>query len=207
VSQGVRVGAVILAAGASSRMGRPKQLLQVGDTSLLRRAALSALKAKCAPVVVVTGANAELMRLELEVLKVEESVNDDWESGMASSIRTGIEALCSCAPDLDAAVLMLCDQPYATAGVIAGLIDAFEATHKPVVASTYGDSFGVPAFFDRTLFAELIGLEGQAGAKEIIKRHALEAHFHAFPGGAMDVDTPEDFARLLANEGSQVDER
>jgi molybdenum cofactor cytidylyltransferase len=93
---------------------------------------------------------------------------------------------------------MLCDQPHVTAGVISGLVAAHHATGRPVVASTYGGGFGVPAFFSRTLFAELTRLEGLSGAKEVIKRHASEAHFLPFQGGEVDVDTPDDFSRLMA---------
>jgi molybdenum cofactor cytidylyltransferase len=192
------VGAVILAAGSSSRMGSPKQTLQYRGRSLLRRAALAALGAGCRPVVVVTGANAELSRGELDGLDVREVLNKSWETGMASSVRAGVEALAGA--DADAAVLMLCDQPHVTADIISGLVAAHRATRRPVVASTYGGSFGVPALFARALFAELARLEGAAGAKQVIKKHAAEAHFLSFPGGEVDLDTPGDLSRLTAKD-------
>lgn len=198
-SSSVGVGAVILAAGSSSRMGSPKQTLPFRGTSLLRRAALAALGAGCRPVVVVTGAHAELSRRELDGLDARDVLNPQWETGMASSIRAGIEGLIGADPEAAAAILMLCDQPHVTAGVLSGLIAAHRATGRPVIASTYGGSFGVPAFFSRTLFAELTRLEGLSGAKEIIKRHASEARFLLFQGGEVDVDTPDDFSRLIAN--------
>ncbi|HEX8847433.1 MAG TPA: nucleotidyltransferase family protein [Pyrinomonadaceae bacterium] len=191
------VGAVILAAGSSSRMGSPKQTLQFRGESLLRRAALAALGAGCGPVIVVTGAHSELSRCELDGLDVREVLNTHWETGMASSIRAGVEGLVSATPDVVAAVLLLCDQPHVTARIISGLVAAHRATGSAVVASTYGGSFGVPALFSRTLFAELARLEGAAGAKSVIKRHASEAHFLPFQGGEVDVDTPDDFARLI----------
>lgn len=197
-SNSANVGAVILAAGSSSRMGSPKQILQFEGKSLLRRAALAALGAACSPVVVVTGAHAELCRRELDQLDVREAFNPDWETGMASSIRTGIEALVSMEPDITAVVLLLCDQPHVTSDVIVNLVATHHATGRPLVASTYDESFGVPALFSRTLFTELTELEGMAGAKEIIKRHASEAHFLRFPAGEVDVDTPHDFSCLLA---------
>ncbi len=197
-SDSAGVGAVVLAAGSSSRMGGPKQTLRYRGESLLRRAALAALGAGCRPVVVVTGAHAELSRRELEGLDVREEFNPGWEAGMASSIRAGVEALLSADPRAAAAVLMLCDQPHATADVIYGLVEAHRAGGRPVVASVYGGSFGVPALFARSLFAELARLEGAAGAKQVIRRHASEAHFLPFPGGEVDVDTPDDFSRLNA---------
>jgi len=189
---------VILAAGSSSRMGRPKQTLSYRGESLLRRVARAALGAGCRPVVVVTGAAAELSRRELEGLGVREVFNQRWETGMASSVRAGVEALLNADPDAAAAVLLLCDQPHVTAEVISGLVAAHRANGSPVVASVYGGSFGVPALFARALFAELARLEGAAGAKRVIKRHAAEAHFLPFPGGEVDVDTPDDFSRLTA---------
>ena len=170
---------------------------------MLRRAALAALGAGCRPVVVVTGANAELSRGELGGLDVREALNTLWETGMASSVRAGVEGLTDADPDAAAAVLMLCDQPHVTAEVIGGLVAAYRAKGSPVVASVYGGSFGVPALFGRAVFAELAQLEGAAGAKQVIKRYAGEAHFLPFPGGEVDVDTPDDFSRLSAEGVAQ----
>lgn len=179
-------------------MGSPKQTLQYRGESLLRRAAVAALGAGCRPVIVVTGAHAELSRRELNGLDVREVFNPLWETGMASSIRAGVEVLVSANADADAVVLLLCDQPYVTAEIISGLLAAHRTTGSTLVASTYGSSFGVPAIFGRSLFAELTRLEGAAGAKQVIKRHGAGAHFIPFPGGEVDVDTPEDFSRLTA---------
>lgn len=201
-SNSAGVGAVVLAAGSSSRMGSPKQTLQFRGESLLRRAVLAALGAGCCPVIVVMGANAELSRRELGGLDVREVLNTRWETGMASSIRAGVEGLVDADADLAAAVLLLCDQPHVTIDVISGLVAAHRATMRPVIASTYGGSFGVPALFSRTLFAELIRLEGTSGAKQVIKRHASEAHFLPFHGGEVDVDTPDDFSRLIEGESA-----
>lgn len=180
-------------------MGSPKQILKFRGESLLKRAALAALGAGCRPVIVVTGAHAGLSRVELDGLDVLEVFNPHWETGMASSVRAGVEALLNADADLTAAVLMLCDQPHVTADIISGLIAAHRAAGSlPLVASTYGGSFGVPALFGRALFAELAQLQGAAGARQVIKRHASEAHFLSFPNGEVDVDTPDDFLRLTA---------
>jgi molybdenum cofactor cytidylyltransferase len=197
------VGAVILAAGASSRMGTPKQLLQYRGQTLLRRAALTALEAGCSPVVVVTGAHAEQFRAELRGLDVLEAKNPQWESGMGSSVRAGVEALVGADANAVAVILMLCDQPFVTPKIVAGLVAAHRATGSPIVASQYGESFGVPALFSRSIFAELAGLKGGSGAKQVIKGHASEAHFVSFAMGEIDVDTPDDFARLLSTQSNQ----
>ena len=194
------VGAVVLAAGSSSRMGSPKQTLKFRGESLLRRAVLAAIGAGCRPVVVVTGAHSELSRREFEGLNVREVLNTSWETGMASSVRAGVKGLVDEDADVSAAVLLLCDQPHVTTDVLSALVEAHRATGKAIVASRYGGSFGVPALFSRTLFAELTRLEGMSGAKEIIKRHRGEAHFLPFQEGEVDVDTPDDFSRLIAKE-------
>jgi len=199
-SNSMSVGAVILAAGSSSRMGSPKQTLQFQGKSLLRRAALAALGAGCRPVVVVTGAHAELCRRELDGLDVQEVLNISWETGMASSVRAGIEGLVTMDADVAAAVLLLCDQPHVTSDVISSLLAAHKATGSSVIASAYGGSFGVPALFSVTLFTELTRLEGTSGAKEVIRRHASEARFLNFYGGDVDVDTPDDFSRLIEKD-------
>ena len=198
------IGAVILAAGSSSRMGIPKQILQFHGTSLLRRATLAAVDAKCRPVVVVTGAHAELCRPELDGLDVTEAFNANWQTGMASSVRAGIERLVSIDSHVAGTVVLLCDQPHVTADVISTLLAAHQATARPVVAATYDGSFGVPALFSRTIFTELTKLEGTSGAKEIIRRHASDAHFLPFPPGAVDVDTPEEFSRLIRANGAHI---
>lgn len=184
-------------------MGRPKQLLRLGGETLLRRAAHAALGAGCAPVVVVTGAHAVETRGELRGLGVLEVENLRWETGMGSSVRAGVEALLETQAGTAAVVLMLCDQPLVNADVIAALVAAHRETGREVVASQYGGSFGVPALFAATLFDELTRLEGHAGAKQVIKRHASRAHFVPFPGGEIDVDTPDDFSRLLSTHAGQ----
>ncbi|HEU4507465.1 MAG TPA: nucleotidyltransferase family protein [Pyrinomonadaceae bacterium] len=193
---------MILAAGSSSRMGRPKQTLQFQGESLLRRAAMAALDARCRPVVVVTGAHAELSRRELDQLDVHEAFNGDWESGMGSSVRAGIERLISIEARVSAVVLLLCDQPHVTSHVVSDLVVAHRTTGRPIVASAYGESFGVPAIFSSTLFPELTQLAGSSGAKQIIKRHASETYFLQFPEGEVDVDTPDDFSHLMSSSGS-----
>ena len=179
-------------------MGRPKQALQFQGTSLLRRVAIAALNAACRPVIVVTGAHAELSRRELDQLDVREAFNPDWQTGMGSSVRAGIEGLISMDAGITAAVLLLCDQPHVTSDFISSLLVAQHNTRRPIVASAYGESFGVPALFSRTLFTELTQLAGSSGAKEIIKRHASDAHFLPFPEGEVDVDTPDDLSCLIA---------
>jgi molybdenum cofactor cytidylyltransferase len=198
------VGAVILAAGASTRMGAPKQLLQFGGKTMLRRAASAALKAGCRPVVIVTGADAAASRKALRELDVLEAENPQWESGISSSVRVGIEALVTANPKTAAAVLMLCDQPFVTRDIIARLVAAHLETGRSIVASRYGGSYGVPALFAKAHFAELTTLEGDAGAKRVIQKHLPEVRLLSFPEGEIDIDTPDDLARLQSVDDSDA---
>jgi molybdenum cofactor cytidylyltransferase len=194
--ESVRIAAVVLAAGASARLGEPKQALRFRGRPLLERAARAALDAGCRPVVVVTGAHAVRARDALQGLDVLEVENAQWSAGMGSSVRAGVAAVLGAAPEAAAVVLTVCDQPFMTASVLADLIAAHRETGAPVVASSYGGTVGVPALFARTLFDELAGLDAGAGAKAVISSHSAEARFVPFPMGEADVDTPADLARL-----------
>jgi molybdenum cofactor cytidylyltransferase len=198
------IGAVILAAGASTRMAVPKQLLQFGGEAMLRRAASVALKAGCWPVVVVTGANATPSRKALRGLDVREAENPEWESGISSSVRVGIEALVTANPRTAAVVLMLCDQPFVTREIIDRLVATHLETGRSIVASRYGGSYGVPALFGKGHFAELTALEGAAGAKQVIQKHLTEVHLLPFAEGEIDIDTPDDLARLQSVDYSDA---
>ena len=198
------IGAVVLAAGASTRIGTPKQLLQFRGQTFLRRAASVALEAGCRPVVVVTGANAAACRESLRGFDVLEAENQRWESGMSSSVRVGVEALVTPNPRIAAVVLMLCDQPFVTRDVIVGLVKAHYETGCSIVASRFGGSYGVPALFGKAHFAELATLEGAAGAKQVIQKRLQKVQLLPFPEGEIDVDTPDDFARLQSTHYSDT---
>jgi len=201
-SNGEWIGAVILAAGASSRMGRPKQLLKYGGQTLVRRAALAAQEAGCNPIVIVTGAHVEGLEEELQGLSLLEANNPEWESGMGSSIRAGIQAVVKTSDKVTALILMLCDQPFVTSQVLRRLITARRETGREIVASRYGATVGVPALFGRAFFAELVRLEREAGAKQVIQRHLAQVHLVPFPQGEIDLDTPADLAGLLSSSKS-----
>jgi molybdenum cofactor cytidylyltransferase len=198
VDRQTKIGVVILAAGASVRMGRPKQLLLYRGKTLIRRAAEAALASACHPVVVVIGAHAGPLKEELDGLPVLTADNRRWGEGMSSSIRSGLGALVAADPELEGAVIMLCDQPFVDAGVINRLADARRETGKNIVASEYGGARGVPVFFGRELFAELAGLDAAEGARRVIENHPHEVATISLPEAAVDIDTPYDYALLKA---------
>lgn len=192
----LRVAGVLLAAGASLRLGTPKQLVLFQGETLLRRAAHTLLATDCALVTVVLGANAERMREELRGLPVETAVCADWSRGMAHSLRTGINAAVVAAAD--AALIAVVDQPLVTAAHLNRLIDAHRHARSPIVATGYEDVNGVPALFDQALYGELLALEGDSGARGVIARHAPTVARLEFPDAAVDLDHAEDLLRLAA---------
>jgi molybdenum cofactor cytidylyltransferase len=196
------IGLVLLAAGGSRRLGKPKQLLHHRGESLLRRAAKSALASRCSKIAVILGADTEACAHELEGLRLLTVINPDWEEGIGSSIRMGVTALNSAAPELDAVLLALCDQALIDYRHLNGLVEAFCTSRPTVVASRYGDAFGAPAVFHRSLFGDLAGLAGDEGAKKIIVRHLRSTLFVDLPEAGIDVDTVEDYARLTGSPRS-----
>ena len=191
------IGIIILAAGSSTRMnGQPKQLLEFEGKTLLRRAAETALSSNLRPIVVVLGANAEKLLPEIKDLPILPAINENWASGMGGSIKTGLSVLLAENRGIEAAILMLCDQPFVTAETLNRLIETFQKTKKPIAACQYSDTIGVPALFAREMFAELSALQGDAGAKAVIKKHAADVAQTPAPEAAFDVDTQADFQKL-----------
>ncbi len=174
--------AVILAAGASRRLGRPKQLERYHGESLLRRAVAAA--AACRPVVVVTGCRAEAMARELEGLPVRVVVNAGWEEGMASSLREGVRAL---DPGAEGALFLVCDQPAVDAALVARLLEAWKGAP---VACAYGGVRGIPAILPARAFPALLALRGDRGARTLLQGDDVVEV--PFPEGAWDVDEPGD---------------
>jgi len=187
---------VLLAAGGSTRMGQPKQLLSYRGASLLRHAALTAMASQCRPVCIVLGHDADRLEREIADLPVVIAANHTWATGMTSSIRTGLETVLEAAPDISAVLLTLCDQPLVTAELLDRLVHEWRTTGRSIVACDYGEGHGVPALFARPWFGELARLTGDVGAKSILRTHAAQVGLVPFPGGAIDVDSPADHAQL-----------
>lgn len=190
------IAVVLLAAGASSRMGQPKQLLLFQGKSLLRHAAETALATPFRPVIVVLGANADLLRPELDGLDVSIVFNPHWQQGMGTSARVAAENVSALGPPPSALIFMLCDQPLVTPELLQTLAQTRQAGRKPIVACEYEGVPGVPALFGRSLFPALRYLDGAMGAKQIFAAHPGKIKTIPFPQGAVDVDTPEDYKRL-----------
>ena len=212
------VGAVILAAGGSSRLGQPKQLLIFRGETLVVRAVRAAEEAGCEPILVVVAENSEAIKLALDIRESRISSfsglervprppppprpaiieNGEWRRGVGTSIRRGLEQL----PNIvEAVVLLACDQPYLDASIVSQLIAARIETGKPIVASSYADTLGVPMLFDRSCFDDLLALPDDSGAKSLMAARPNDIAVIPFEKGAIDIDTPADFQRLIAESG------
>ena len=164
----VAVGAVVLAAGGSRRMGEPKQLLPIGDQPMVRRVTGAVCEVGLAQVVVVIGAHAELVGQAVAGLPVELVLNERWQEGMTTSLHAGV---CALRPEIKAALVVLADQAWLTAELIGAVVDCYRATGAPVVAPFHRGQRGRPVLFDRALFPELLAAADNKGRREVIARH------------------------------------
>jgi molybdenum cofactor cytidylyltransferase len=191
-----RCAAVILAAGASTRLGQTKQLIRVGGETLLRRTARLALEAGCAPVMAVLGYEAERLRPEVEAVGAAVTVNPRWRDGMGASLRWGMEALCAQEARPESVLLLVCDQPRLSAEHVRALLERHAEGGAAITASLYGGRPGVPAIFAAGVFPELLMSAGDRGAREVIRKDARRVQTVAWPDGELDLDRPEDLGRL-----------
>lgn len=189
-------GLIILAAGASTRMGCPKQQLAYQGKTLLQHAIDMALHSDCSPVIVVLGAHSMVILPELAAEKVSIVENPHWEEGMASSIRAGITALQAKAPLATGVIFMVCDQPYVDTSHLNNLVRQKLDTGQGIIASYYNDTMGVPVLFDKVFFPELLALKGEEGAKKLLYQHQQEVTAVPFPMGSIDIDTLADYHSL-----------
>jgi molybdenum cofactor cytidylyltransferase len=203
----MRVAAVVLAAGGSTRFGKPKQFALFEGETFVRRIVRAAIEAGCAPVVVVTGEDSAQITSELKRFTVSIGMNPGWSSGVGSSIRVGVQRAMDLAADLDASLLLSCDQPFVTAAVLAQLIQLRLTSGKPIVASAYATTLGIPALFDRSCFPDLLRLKEDSGAKKIILARPHDVVSFDFPAGGIDIDTVADYKKLyqpLAADGTRL---
>ncbi|MCP3104676.1 nucleotidyltransferase family protein [Myxococcus sp. K15C18031901] len=192
------VGVVLLAAGGSSRLGQPKQLVTLQGQSLVRRAAGAAVALGEGPVVVVLGASHDVVAPQLGDLPVQHVAHGGWAQGPGGSLRAGLQALLARddAGRLEAVLVMLCDQLRVDVAHLRALVAAWRDSGRPVVASAYDGTRGVPALFARAVFEELDALPPEQGARGVIAREPSRVAEVPLAGGGEDVDTPRDLARL-----------
>ena len=197
-----QIGIILLAAGDSSRLGHPKQLLRYKGQTLLQHSLHKALTSNAQSVVVVLGANADIFQEEITGDKIHVVINADWQEGMASSIRTGIRAITEINAPLQGVILLVCDQPFINATLLNNLITAHQKTGKKIIACSYGNTFGPPVFFYQSLFSELLQLRGDTGARSIIRQHIDNVEAIPFPEGTFDIDTNADYEKIKRDDES-----
>jgi molybdenum cofactor cytidylyltransferase len=191
----MKTGIILLAAGSSSRLGRPKQLIEFQAQKLIQKAIDEAQKSKADTLVVVLGWNPELVKSGFDSDKIPYVINKNWLEGMATSMQEGLRFLLE-KEQPDQVILMLVDQPFVDASILNQLISLKEKSGKGIVACSYSDTLGVPAIFDQTYFKEMLELKVSEGAKKVILRNKADVFDLDFPQGAVDLDTEEDLERL-----------
>lgn len=190
------VPVIILAAGPSSRLGQPKQLLQVKGETLIHRITRIALQSNTGPVVVVLGAQAEIIQNTIEDLPVYTCVHPDWHKGMGSSIKAGLHFVQKKFPDAPAIILSVCDQPFLEAGHFRKLSNTFRKKGGEIIASKYAKTFGVPCLFGKKFFSSLEKLRDDQGAKSVFEAYRNQTAFISFTKGEVDIDTLTDWKNV-----------
>jgi len=160
---------LILAAGGSKRLGKPKQLLNYKNEVLLQHAINESRGSSAQSIVLVLGAAFEVIINKIDTKGLYVVKNEDWQKGIASSISMGINALYEIKRLPDAVILMVCDQPFINSSILDELIATQKSTGKPIICSTYENTIGIPALFHKEFFQQLLEMEGDTGAKKIMK--------------------------------------
>ncbi|MES2464205.1 MAG: nucleotidyltransferase family protein [Armatimonadota bacterium] len=196
-ADGSGLGAILLAAGSSTRLGQPKQLLRWQGKTLLRNAVDVTLSTGASPVVVVLGSRAEEMMPEINGLSVQTVVNPDWDKGMGSSLQAGLLRLEEITVP-ESVLVLLSDQPLVTASHLHAIIEASRVEQRLAVASEYAEGvLGPPCLFTRPLFAKLKALSGTQGARALLGTLPPDQLSRvSFPDGLLDIDTMADWERL-----------
>lgn len=190
------IGIILLAAGASTRLGQPKQQLVYQGQTLLQHALTAARESGSQPIVVVLSNQSKIINPLEDDTGLTMVQNPDWEEGMASSIRCGLAGILEIYPGLAGVILLVCDQPFVTGELLRRLVARKAETQKPIVACSYQNTLGTPVLFDKTFFPDLLALNGQQGAKKLVYQHPDKVAAVDFPLGYIDIDTPADYAAL-----------
>jgi molybdenum cofactor cytidylyltransferase len=196
-----KIAVLIMAAGGSTRIGSPKQLLKWKDSNLLVYTISKAIQLKVSKIIVVLGANSEEIISQLDQNKIRILVNHDWELGLGSSISEGVKFIQKSYPDISAVLIMLSDQPLIEQEHFIKMIRLFEHNTKKIIVTEYDDEKqGVPALFDNFYFKDLCALNADYGAKHLFKKYSKDIHEIVNKNASFDIDTLEQYEKLyLAN--------
>ncbi len=187
---------LLLAAGSSSRMGKPKMLLPFNGKTFLQHA-IDEIKATTnTELVIVTGCYHDLLKDILLLQQIPFIENENWEDGMGSSLQKGIRYVLKQYSNAAAVIIMVCDQPCISSDLLNELMEAKQHSGKGVIAAAYNGTTGTPVLFDKKYFNELALLTGQYGAKKIVQKNQEDVADIPFPLGAVDIDTADDYEAL-----------
>lgn len=195
----MKTAILILAAGKSSRMNSPKQLLNYKGKSLINSCLESALSLNTARVICVLGSSADIIEKQLSKSPDTILYNNDFDKGMSSSMVLGVKHIAEHL-DVDAILIMLCDQPLISKEHYSALLDKASNSESTIVSTSFGNNFGAPSIFKRALFEELAQLSKDQGAKSVIKKHIDNTLFINCEEAGFDIDFPEDYQRLIEDE-------
>lgn len=187
---------VILAAGKSARLGRPKQLVEYGNSNLLQHTIDVASSSTATEVFVILGSEFEKIKSNIHLERINILLNSKWEEGLSTSIQCGVKEIMVNWPSLDHILFMVSDQPYVNVKLVEDILFTCETSQLPIVASRYNDTYGIPALFHKSLFTELLELTGDVGAGKLIRKHIQQTAFVDFAKGGMDIDTREDLEKI-----------
>lgn len=191
-----KTGIIILAAGSSSRMGEPKQLMKFKNKTFLQHIVEESKEANLNPVICVTGYQSDQISEAMTGMNVTIVYNGLWSEGMGTGISAGIQqALQS---DVDSAILAVSDQPYVSSGLFAKMLTLKDKSGKGIVASSYAGTLGTPVLFDKKYFSQLKSLHGHQGAKNIVNMNLSDVCTVKFEKGSIDIDTKEDYEKLIS---------
>jgi molybdenum cofactor cytidylyltransferase len=187
---------IILAAGNSSRMGEPKQLMTFKNKTFLQHIIEESKEAGLHPVICVTGYQSELITKSITGMGASIIYNDQWLEGMGTGIAAGVKQLSL--SDVDSVILAVGDQPYVSSGLFAEMLTLKDQAGKRIVASAYAGTLGTPVLFDKVYFNQLESLQGNQGAKKIVQINKSDVCIVNFEKGSIDIDTKEDYEKLIS---------
>lgn len=200
------IAILILAAGESTRMGQPKQLLPWKDGTLLDNAIKTAKASRAKDIFVILGANSKEIRATILEEKIVVLDNPNWKNGLGSSISKGIEHLIESDKTYDGVLIMLCDQPFISSSYLNQIIRSFKENEGKIIATDYNNRAGVPAIFNISHFKELKQLNDDYGAKKILEQYREDLILIDPKGNELDLDTPEDYRTLIGRSSNTNDQ-
>ncbi|MCX2452276.1 nucleotidyltransferase family protein [Pedobacter sp. PLR] len=192
----MKTGIIILAAGNSSRLGKPKQLLNYQGKTLLEIVSRAAIASSCKPIIVVLGAYATEISAKHHFPELKYVINDQWERGMSSSIAVGMSAVLAINQDIQQVIIAVSDQPFISAEIFENLIKTQQLSDKGIIASSYAETLGTPVLFSKKYFPQLLSLQGNQGAKQLLNEYPEDSSSLVFTLGDIDIDTTSDYNNL-----------